>query len=301
MTLRGPVLVGTDLSRGADEALRQGARLAREIDSPLIVCHVLPEMLRVGMLFPQWRGAAPLAGEALNVTARDAIGRQLEAVLGDTARDVTIVIDSGTAHVGLLTQADAVGAGVVVTGPGRVAEQVVRHATVPVLIARPSPAGVVLGATDFSDPALPALQAAASEARRRGTSLHLVHSLDLGAYVMANATATADPYQERLSALALDGFDDLKSAAEARLQAVLTQLGIDGNTAVLTGHAADAIVGHAEAVATELVVVGTHGRSGLARLTLGSTAAGVVESAPCSVLVVRVGAIEGLAAKDNSE
>jgi len=47
-------------------------------------------------------------------------------------------------------------------------------------------------------------------------------------------------------------------------------------------------VSYAESVGAELVVVGTHGRSGFARLTLGSTASGVIDSSPCSVLVVRV-------------
>ena len=41
---------------------------------------------------------------------------------------------------------------------------------------------------------------------------------------------------------------------------------------------------------SELVVVGTHGRTGLVRLTLGSTAEQVLERAPCSVLVVRLAA-----------
>jgi hypothetical protein len=36
------------------------------------------------------------------------------------------------------------------------------------------------------------------------------------------------------------------------------------------------------------VVVGTHGRTGLARLTLDSTAEAVIQSAPCSVLIVRL-------------
>lgn len=290
MTLRGPVLVGTDLSRGADEALRQGARLTAAIGGPLIVCHVLPELLRVGMLFPQWQGVDPIAGEALAVAAREAVGRQLESVLGDAVKDVQVVIDSGTAHVGLLAQADALGAGVIITGPGRVAGQVVRHATVPVLVARPSPAGVVVGATDFSDPALPALRAAASEAHRRAASLHLVHALDLGVYMMASAPATAGPYMESLSALALSGFDELRAAAEGRLKEALQQFPPGGHAAVVTGPAGAAIVEYAESVAAELVVVGTHGRSGLARMTLGSTAASVVESAPCSVLVVRVAA-----------
>lgn len=57
--------------------------------------------------------------------------------------------------------------------------------------------------------------------------------------------------------------------------------------AVIAGPAADVIVEYAESIRAELIAVGTHGRSGLARLTLGSTAAAVIESAPCSVLIVR--------------
>jgi nucleotide-binding universal stress UspA family protein len=47
-----------------------------------------------------------------------------------------------------------------------------------------------------------------------------------------------------------------------------------------------AIVEEANRMPTSLVVVGTHGRSGLARLALGSVAESVVRAAPCSVLVV---------------
>ena len=53
---------------------------------------------------------------------------------------------------------------------------------------------------------------------------------------------------------------------------------------------AGAIVGYAERVDAGLVVVGRHGGSGFAQLTLGSTATSVIDSAPCSVLVNRVGA-----------
>jgi nucleotide-binding universal stress UspA family protein len=56
---------------------------------------------------------------------------------------------------------------------------------------------------------------------------------------------------------------------------------------MVRGQADDVIVRYAESVGAELVVVGTHGRSGFKLLTLGSTAAAVVTSAPCSVLVVR--------------
>ena len=53
-------------------------------------------------------------------------------------------------------------------------------------------------------------------------------------------------------------------------------------------HAAAAIVAKADELEAELVVVGTHGRTGLARMTLGSVAEQVVGHAHCSVLAVRL-------------
>ena len=220
--------------------------------------------------------------------ARGAVTRELESVLGGDASGVQIVLDSGTAHVGLLAQADATGAGVIVTGVGQVAEQVARHASVPVLVARGSPRGAVVGATDFSDPSLPVLNAAASEAKRRQSSLHLIHALDIGLYALGSASGAAIRDLADSSAIALEGLDELRSAADVRLRDTLQQFAIEGQTSVISGHAVHAIVSYAESVGAELVVVGTHGRSGFARLTLGSTASGVIDSSPCSVLVVRV-------------
>lgn len=50
---------------------------------------------------------------------------------------------------------------------------------------------------------------------------------------------------------------------------------------------ADTIVNHAESKKADLIVIGTHGRTGLKRFLLGSVASGVVAHAKCSVLVVR--------------
>lgn len=51
--------------------------------------------------------------------------------------------------------------------------------------------------------------------------------------------------------------------------------------------AADSIVNYAEDKKADLIVIGTHGRSGIKRFLLGSVASGVVSRAKCSVLVVR--------------
>jgi nucleotide-binding universal stress UspA family protein len=72
------------------------------------------------------------------------------------------------------------------------------------------------------------------------------------------------------------------------LQDSLDQYGVSGQAIVVPGRAAEAIVTWAESAGAQLVVVGTHGRSGLARMALGSTASAVIDHAPCSVLVVRL-------------
>jgi nucleotide-binding universal stress UspA family protein len=287
MTLDGPVLVGTDLTTSSDAALQQGRRLADDLGGDLIVCHVLPEILRVRMLFPQWGGIDPAFQEGIALKAQEALDTQLSSVLGGRG-DVRVLIVSGSPHAGLLTQADADGVGIVVTGPGRVATQVVRHARVPVLVARPSQEGAVVGATDFSDPSLPALAMAATEARRRGSRLHLLHAVDIGAYSLAGATPGALAYGGPSPALAVPVVEDLRAAAHTQLQASLAHFDIDGDVEAIAGPAATTIVTRAGEIGAQLIVVGTHGRTGLARLTLGSTAERVIETAPCSVLVVRL-------------
>jgi nucleotide-binding universal stress UspA family protein len=289
MTLHGPVLVGSDLTPGAEEALRQAHALATGLKCALVVCHVLPELLRVRMLFPQWGGIDPAFEEAMTGKAREALERQVASIIGDENVAAQLVLDSGTPHAGLLAQADAAGAGVIVVGPGKVADFVVRHAPVPVLVARPSPGGVVIGATDFSDPSLPALDTAVSEAARRGAALKLLHAVDVGTQWLASTAIAGMPHLGGGAPTAvLDVLADLQAAAELRLQESLRHFHVNGEALALRGPAAEVIVTTAQDARAELVVVGTQGRTGLARLTLGSTAEAVLHSAPCSVLVVRL-------------
>ena len=74
-TSAGPVLAGTDLSAAAEEALRQGARFANEIGARFKVCHVVPELVRVAMLFPQSRSAKPSLLAEMTGRAHEAVRR----------------------------------------------------------------------------------------------------------------------------------------------------------------------------------------------------------------------------------
>jgi nucleotide-binding universal stress UspA family protein len=71
------------------------------------------------------------------------------------------------------------------------------------------------------------------------------------------------------------------------LAAKIRDADIKVDTVTCEGDPARIILRHATSVSADLIAMGTHGRSGMDRLFLGSTAARVVTSAPCAVLTVR--------------
>jgi universal stress protein E len=283
MGVHGPILAATDLSNTGDSALREGYAMASALGSRLVVCHVLPEIFKVRVLFPHQAGIDVPVQTELERKAASAVRKKVEDLLGATDIPVEVEIETGTAHAGILAAAERLGAGLIVVGPGATAKHVARSAGVPVLIARPSPAGGgVLGATDFSDPALPAVHMAADEATRRGVGLCLLHCLDIdtSAYLAGGPGAVPiPPLPEPLA-------EQLESDAHTHLGDALKTIGARGDILVRRLPPAVGIVEVARAKGSGLVVVGTRGRTGLARLALGSVAESVLAHAPCSVLVV---------------
>lgn len=283
-SFKGPVMVATDLEPDADEAVRQADTLAKREGQPLHACHVLPEVLRVRALFPQLH--QPEAAEllALERRAGDEVARRVEELTGRFGEECPIWIDTGSPHGGILRQAERVGAGLIVLGPGPTAPRVVRGATVPVLVARPSPPGGVLGASDLSDPSRPALAAAAAEAARRAVALTLFHSVDVP--LVDSAIGLMGPAFPAVTPAIME---DLRNHGRGELLAFCRRSGVNAECVVKDGRPAAAILEEARASRSGLIVVATHGSTGLARLALGSVAEAVLADAPCSVLVVRLG------------
>jgi universal stress protein A len=121
----------------------------------------------------------------------------------------------------------------------------------------------IVFATDFSDCSESAGRVAVAHARRLGARLHVLH-VELAR----------------------------SRAAPRRLEALVSALGAPDGTVVQlrAGGAAEEIVKYAREVEAGLVVVGTHGRTGVSRALLGSVAERVTRTAPCPVLVVPRGA-----------
>jgi nucleotide-binding universal stress UspA family protein len=283
MPLHGPILVATDFSAGAAEALRQAHHLAGELRTPLVVGHVVPEAYRVRVLFPHTAGIDAATQRELQAKAERAAHAQIRAVLGPAAEAPELKFESGSPHAGVLKLAQQNGAALIVMGPGATTARVARAGHHTVLVARPSPPdGAVLGASDFSDPSLPALRLAASEAARRRVRLRLIHCLDIDA--TAYLAAAGAPGVLVTPPFPDDAVKAMESEARERLRTVGGDAGAD--LVVVQYSPLSAIIGEASRTPTSLVVVGTHGRSGFARLALGSVAETVMRDAPCSVLVV---------------
>ena len=146
----------------------------------------------------------------------------------------------------------------------------------------------ILFPTDFSKATDAARAFAIELARQFDAELHLLHVMEdlaprlpefgMGLAIPSFVANSASHRQEheqqaiaQLTAITPDGEDKLRRSV----------------IAVKQGHTFDQILEYAKSHDVDLIVMGTHGRSGLAHMLLGSVAERVVQHAPCPVLTVR--------------
>jgi nucleotide-binding universal stress UspA family protein len=139
----------------------------------------------------------------------------------------------------------------------------------------------ILCPIDFSDASRAAMETAADLAKRQGGRLTLFHAYPVPGYTFPDGSFVASSKM----------LEELAEAARNHLEEwrrIATSLGLAEVQAVTAvGEPAAEIVAHARDNAIDLVVVGTHGRTGLTHAIMGSVAERVVRKAPCPVLTVR--------------
>jgi nucleotide-binding universal stress UspA family protein len=131
---------------------------------------------------------------------------------------------------------------------------------------------------DFSETAQHALSYAIELAVKLGANITVVHAYEMLGY----------GYPEGI-ALTAEVTADIRRAAETALDAVTARTrrpGLEVQSVLRQGPAWSEINAAATQVRADLIVMGTHGRQGLARALLGSVAEKVVRTAPCPVLTV---------------
>ena len=140
----------------------------------------------------------------------------------------------------------------------------------------------ILVPTDFSATSDAALDFAKTIATTFGASLHLLHVFEDPFVPGAFAVDTYAPLSPDMRASLLD---DAASRLAHRLPPA-DKGRFNGTTEIVAGVGAIAIVNYARDHDIDLIVMGTHGRTGMAHLLIGSVAERVVRTASCPVLTV---------------
>lgn len=141
----------------------------------------------------------------------------------------------------------------------------------------------ILVPVDFSPPSDYALAYAGSLAADFGASLHVLHVVE--DRVLSGAWP-AEVYLGQLPGLRDELIKDAEAHVEEGVKLAATR-GLQATGQVLVGLPFQTIIDSARAADVDLIVMGTHGRTGFTHLLLGSVAERVVRHAPCPVLVVR--------------
>ena len=146
-----------------------------------------------------------------------------------------------------------------------------------------APVTKILVPTDFSETADAALDYAKVLAGQLGASLHLLHVF---ADPYAVGAFAPDVYVPPPPSLRERAIEDARACLKERLSADEEER-FGATWAIASGLTAKQIVEFADENAMDLIVMGTHGRRGVAHLLLGSVAEHVVRTAACPVLTVR--------------
>lgn len=280
------VLCPTDLSDTSLKAVPLATELARihGADLHLLNVHLLHSIT------PS-EGDAPFPGEA---EAREALessaaGIQWSQVVHEVTRGVNAaptILDYAADHgVDLIVMGSHGRRGFRRLLLGSVTEEVVRTARCPVLVVRhlpdaPAPHDVdrVIVPVDFSAFSEGQIQAAVELATTFDVPLELVHAVE------------PIPYAQMSYPIAVD-VEDFKRHAQQRIDRLLEQLDgkLEASGRAIVGMADEVVIEFAEESESPLVVMSSHGHSGVTRLLLGSTTERLLRRASCPVLVTWAG------------
>lgn len=278
------ILVATDFSPRSDRALRRAVLVARQFSSRITLLHALDDELPEPLLAVHRDSCEGLLAEmAHTVATSDQIDCAYRLIMGDPFR----VLVNATSDL----EPD-----LVVMGPhrrnllkdifvGTTAERTIRESAAPVLMANGVPAGGyqrILIATDLSECSLEATRAAWTLGFMEGAHITILHVLDAPEHsMMQRSVMPADDIEDNL----------LSARAEANqgLHSFVSAAGVQPDRKIVQPvklSVSDTILEAARKARADLIVIGTHGRTGIEKFFLGSMAEEVLRYAEMDVLVI---------------
>jgi nucleotide-binding universal stress UspA family protein len=286
------ILCPLDFSPGSQHAMRVAVRLAADFGAELVLAHVwhvppfafgggdpFPAEAIQRMIEDEERGLAAATDDAVKLGAQRVTSRFLTGVPWDQIVE-TLGRDDAFDLVVMGTHGRTGLARVLL---GSVTEKVIRHAPCSVLAARPGSDGAsfahVLCPIDFSDSSRHAVMRAAELAAPSGAGIALLHVIEIPITYTSEPSASdfLEGIEQRSTHLLEQWADDLRAKVSVPVTAEI-RIGRPGvqTLAVLE-----------QDPTFDLVAMGSHGRTGLRHVVLGSVAEKVVRHAACPVLVAR--------------
>lgn len=278
------IMIATDFSERSDRALRRATLLSKQFDARLSIVHVVDDDRPQRMLEKERDLASQLLDEiGASVRGHDGVPCETRVVLGAPFAGIVEAVEEGSPDL-------------LVIGPhrrqelrdvftGTTAERTIRSAACPVLMANAPPVGPyrrILLTTDFSDEARRAVDAFMALGMARGAEIHILHLFDARALRLAMAGSM--PESSRITYLEDARREARKELASFAQEADLTNARQVARESRIS--TALEILELAREASTDLIVVGTRGRSGLERFLLGSIAERVLRAADRDVLAV---------------
>ena len=276
------LLVATDLSARSDRALERAVALARECGAQLTVVHVVDGELPVKIANRQAEEAKDLTGKQLARFRSDDLRVHVKVLFG---RDYEEIIRAATEAA-----ADLVVLGIhrneasVELFRGSTMERVLRLGNAPCLVVKDFPQERyrrVVVAVDFSVHSRRAIEFAARFVPK--IPLHLVHAYSVP---FRGFLYGADTQQQ----VAKQQQDQMEQMVEEERAAFLSSLDMDRPVlewTVREGPVRQVIHVELERLGANLLIVGTHGRTGIAHALLGSLAEELLRRPPCDIVAVK--------------
>jgi nucleotide-binding universal stress UspA family protein len=293
------ILVPLDPSDTSQSILASVAFLAKRLHQPVHLVSVIPDSAELHAIGPRHAASMGALGERLRSAAQERLD-SVQAHLAQQGIATTVEVSGGPVAECILVAADAFGAGLIAmathgrVGPerwflGSIADRVLRGSSTPVLLVRPRPDGqaaapsidhviLPLDGSSLSEAALPY---ATFLAQGLQAPMTLVRTVDVTA-LSAGDYAMAEVAPELLDLLESDVKEYL-----AEMAVRVGNTGINVRQACSIRSPAGEIIDRVHTTRHALVVMSTHGRSGLGRTLLGSVTDRVIRSSDAPVLVIR--------------
>lgn len=291
------VLVAYDGSAGAEQAVALAGALRWPADTTLTVAAVVERPIQqLGL--PSGVTATPEIDTLIREHHHETVSEAARRLGWDSLEAEGVVLD-GRPATALLEEAGRVRADLIIAGSrgrgrvaslvlGSVSAELVDNAACPVLVARTGRVSRVVLAVDDSVPAAAAESLVADWAIFDGLPIHVLSVTDMMEPVQFGRLARPEYRQaaaEHAAYFAEAQENHLRIATEAAER--LRDGGRDADPAMRTGGAADEILDYTAETGVDLIVMGSQGRTGMARIVLGSVARNVLHGSRISVLIVR--------------